>query len=179
MTGSAPRPGSRSGWRLATAGGGARRLRSSEDGRTFLTRSLWVLSCAAAASWSEADSCRLTVSLHGRPTSVVIAAPRHHARGRAGARGPRSKRVTAGLDRLGRELTVCCSQFISESTVSTDLCRHNMIYARYTFYPAILLVVSRHRVVRFRVWNTSSHVILTADYINTAVFCIHNMTMDS
>jgi hypothetical protein len=24
-------------------------------------------------------------------------------------------------------------------------------------------------VVRFRVWNTSSHVILTADYINTAV----------
>eukprot|EP01046_Picozoa_sp_COSAG06_P041776 COSAG06_NODE_5231_length_3624_cov_3.016738_2_plen_124_part_00 len=25
--------------------------------------------------------------------------------------------------------------------------------------------------VRFRVWNTSSFVILTADYINTAVFC--------
>ena len=26
-------------------------------------------------------------------------------------------------------------------------------------------------VVRFRVWNTSSFVILTADYINAAVFC--------
>jgi hypothetical protein len=33
--------------------------------------------------------------------------------------------------------------------------------------------VLRHAVnyARFRVWNTSSHVILTADYINTAVFC--------
>jgi hypothetical protein len=30
-------------------------------------------------------------------------------------------------------------------------------------------------IVRFRVWNTSSHVILTADYINTAVFCIYKI----
>ena len=29
----------------------------------------------------------------------------------------------------------------------------------------------RSRVVRFRVWNTSSLVILTAHHINTAVFC--------
>eukprot|EP01046_Picozoa_sp_COSAG06_P028244 COSAG06_NODE_2534_length_6710_cov_23.487521_1_plen_107_part_00 len=29
--------------------------------------------------------------------------------------------------------------------------------------------------MRFRVWNTSSLVILTADYINTAVFCTRAM----
>jgi hypothetical protein len=38
---------------------------------------------------------------------------------------------------------------------------------------AVLYRISSRRscVVRFRVWNTSSHVILTADYINAAVFC--------
>jgi hypothetical protein len=32
-------------------------------------------------------------------------------------------------------------------------------------------ILLRSCVVRFRVWNTSSLVILTADYINAAVFC--------
>jgi hypothetical protein len=31
--------------------------------------------------------------------------------------------------------------------------------------------------MRFRVWNTSSLVTLTADYINTAVFCIQFMDL--
>eukprot|EP01046_Picozoa_sp_COSAG06_P030423 COSAG06_NODE_2887_length_6130_cov_5.068611_6_plen_223_part_00 len=39
---------------------------------------------------------------------------------------------------------------------------------------------SKYSTVRFRVWNTSSLVILTADYINTAVFCtqVSNLTAD-
>ena len=40
------------------------------------------------------------------------------------------------------------------------------------------LIPLQYLYVRFRVWNTSSHVILTADYINTAVFCYHMSAFD-
>ena len=38
--------------------------------------------------------------------------------------------------------------------------------------PLVHVLSRRSRVVRFRVWNTLSLVILTAYYINAAVFCI-------